>query len=43
MLGEDDLKALAADIKANGQREAIILFEDRILDGRNRWAGKSVV
>jgi len=38
MLGEAELQALAADIKAHGQREAIILHPDceRIIDGRNR-------
>lgn len=37
MLTPADLAELAADIKANGQREAVILHPDgRVLDGRNR-------
>ena len=32
-----DLTELVADIKANGLRESIWLYEDQILDGRNRW------
>jgi hypothetical protein len=32
-----DLDALIADIRANGLCEPIVMFEDKILDGRNRW------
>jgi ParB-like chromosome segregation protein Spo0J len=38
MMSEFDLFAMVADIKANGQREPIILHEGMILDGRNRYA-----
>ena len=46
MIGDDELQALADDIKANGQREPIIatymdeamLNEPVVIDGRNRYA-----
>jgi len=37
LLGEEDLKALAADIAQNGLREPVVLYEGKVLDGRNRW------
>lgn len=44
MMSPDELKALGADIKANGLREAVVVYEERaggkcsrsVLDGRNR-------
>jgi ParB-like chromosome segregation protein Spo0J len=35
----DDLKGMAESIKANGQLRPIDLYQDRILDGRNRYLG----
>lgn len=37
MLPESELKVLAEDIKANGLHHAVITFEGKILDGRNRY------
>lgn len=38
MMSEQELRALAADIDANGQLYPISIYQDEILDGRNRWA-----
>jgi hypothetical protein len=38
MLAEPELKELADDIKKNGLLEPIRIYQDKILDGRNRYA-----
>lgn len=37
MMGENEIQTLSKDIKENGLQESIILFENEILDGRNRY------
>lgn len=37
MMSDDELRALAADIKANGLQQPVIMFGAQLLDGRNRW------
>lgn len=37
LLSENELEALKEDIKKNGQRVPIAIYQGQILDGRNRW------
>jgi len=38
MLPASELQALADDIRVNGQREPVVLWDGQVLDGRNRLA-----
>jgi hypothetical protein len=37
IMPEDDLAKLAIDIQTNGLREPVVMFNNELLDGRNRW------
>lgn len=43
LMGDDELKELAADLEANGQRDAVWLLDGQILDGRNRYRASQLV
>ena len=43
MMGTDELRALADDIKAHGLQEWCVLYQGKLLDGRNRWRACELV
>ena len=38
MMPREEIEELAKDIEANGQLDPIVIYEGKILDGRNRYA-----
>ena len=43
MMAGADFEGLVADIRDNGQREAIVIYNGMILDGRNRYKACQMV
>jgi hypothetical protein len=43
LIGSEELKELAEDIRENGMLERITIHEDKILDGRNRYLAAEMV
>ena len=43
MMSDEEFKALVQDIGEHGQVEPIIIYEDKILDGRNRYKACEVI
>ena len=43
LMSESELRELGEDIKANGLRASIVLYEGKLLDGRNRLDAMELV
>ena len=43
LMSESELRELGEDIKANGLRTSIVLYEGKLLDGRNRLDAMELV
>jgi hypothetical protein len=43
LMPDDELKSLASDIEANGQREPVWLLDGKLLDGRNRYRASLLI